>query len=76
LLPFRVIELMVTLKPTTEASGASSPVTNTAPGDCEDGVVAEDEFDDEPQLAAKRQSASKNVIPKHRFMTNSDSRIL
>ena len=36
LLPFRVIELMVTSKPTTEASGASSPVTNTAAADCEE----------------------------------------
>jgi hypothetical protein len=64
-----VIELIVTSKPTTEASGASSPVTNTAPDDCEEGDVADDELEDEPQLAANRQSASKNVIPKHRFMT-------
>jgi hypothetical protein len=67
LLPFRVIELIVTSKPTTEASGASSPVTNTD-ADCEDGDVAVDDFDAEPQLAANRQSATKSEIPKDRFM--------
>jgi hypothetical protein len=69
LLPFRVIELMVTSKPTTEASGASSPVTNTA-DDCEDGDVADDEFDD-PQLAPSMESASKSIVPSSRFMANS-----
>jgi hypothetical protein len=69
-----VIELMVTSKPTTEGSGASSPVTKTD-ACCEVGDVGVDELDDEPQLAANRQSASKTVIPKHRFMANSNSRI-
>jgi len=62
----------VTSKPTTEANGASSPVTNTA-GDCEDGVV--DEFEPAPQLAPNIESASKRVIPRNRFMANSNSKI-
>jgi hypothetical protein len=65
-LPFKVIELMVTSKPTTEASGASSPVTKTAE-DCEDKV--EEEFD--PQLAASSVSANKSTVPISRFMANS-----
>jgi len=69
-----VIELIVTSKPTTEGSGASSPVTKTD-ACCEVGDVGVDELDDEPQLAANRQNASKTVIPKHRFMANSNSRI-
>jgi hypothetical protein len=70
LLPFNVIELMVTSKPTTEASGASSPVTNTADV-CEDGDEGLDEFDDELQPNPSIESANKNAIPRIRFITNS-----
>jgi hypothetical protein len=55
---------MVTSKPTTDARGASSPVTKTE-ADC--GVwllLDEDEFEDELQPAPSIASASKIVIPR------------
>jgi hypothetical protein len=62
---------MVTSKPTTEASGASSPVTNTFPdcADC-DVEVEVDEFDDDPQLAAIKLSPNISTIPRVFFIAN------
>jgi hypothetical protein len=67
------MELMVTLKPTTEASGASSPVTNTAAG-CEEEL--EDEVDVPLQPAPSMASASKSTVPSSLFMADSSERNL
>jgi len=75
LVPFKVIELMVTSKPTTEANGASSPVTNTDAG-CEDGDVGGvDEVDDELQPTPSIRRAKDRVIPRIRFIANSYSEV-
>jgi hypothetical protein len=62
----------VTSKPTTEASGASSPVTNIG-DDCEDTGGA-DELDPPLQLAPSIESASKIAIATILFMAHSDSK--
>src|SRR5271170_5842733 len=71
LLPFKVIELMVTSKPTTEASGASSPVTNTFAG-CDDKEALDPALQPTPSI----ESEIKSVIPKSLFMANSIRRFV
>ena len=63
-LPFSVMELIVTLKPTTEASGASSPVTNTAAG-CEEEL--EDEVDVPLPTCPQHGEREQKYSPKQSF---------
>jgi hypothetical protein len=78
LVPFKVIELMVRSKPTTEANGASSPVTNTLAvcGFVVDVEVEEAELEDDPQLTPSRHNPSNNAIARNLFMANSGPKVL
>src|SRR5271167_614331 len=67
LTPFRVMELMVTSKPTTEGRGASSPVTKTLPG-CAP-VVRVFELPEQPSAMAA--SSAAKVKARNLFIANS-----
>ena len=71
--PFRVMELMVISRPTTEGRGASSPVTNTLPAccDCAGGVVVEVEELDSQPTSVMVASNTKAKHAKSLFMPTS-----
>src|SRR5579872_943665 len=71
---FSVRLSMVTLKPTTEEAGASSPVTNTLPVLALEFEFCDDEFDD-PQPTSIRLSPSSKANTKNFFIADSDLKV-
>src|SRR5579872_5657575 len=71
---FSVRLLMVTLKPTTDEAGASSPVTNTLPVLALEFEFCDEEFDD-PQPTPIMLSPSSKATAKILFIADSDVKI-
>src|SRR5579872_452365 len=71
---FSVRLSMVTLKPTTDEAGASSPVTNTLPVLALEFEFCDEEFDD-PQPTPIMLSPSSKATAKILFIADSDVEI-